>query len=57
MTIIKSDGVMIICPKTNEEQKIHQCILTDCKYECGHSISYGGSEVTCMYEKSKQSTL
>jgi hypothetical protein len=39
----------INCPKVGKTVKIHDCILTDCKYEKGHLIHTGKSYVHCSF--------
>ena len=55
MKIISKD-TWIVCPMTNADRDIHDCILTDCKYEAGHVITHVGW-VNCTFGESKQSKL
>jgi hypothetical protein len=57
MALLKSPGIFIVCPKTKIQQAIHQCVLTECKFESGHTISHEGSEVVCMFGEGKQQKL
>jgi len=56
MKIISKD-TWIVCPKSNVKIQIHACVTDKCKYEAGHTISYDGSEVNCMYGETKQIKL
>lgn len=46
----------IVCPKDGNHIKIHECVLSKCPYENGHTISHGTSYVDCAYPKPQMSS-
>jgi hypothetical protein len=54
MSEITSNDTWIICPKSKQRHQIHDCILSGCKYEHGHTISDSGSRIHCTFGEGKQ---
>jgi hypothetical protein len=56
MTRLETSPVTLLeinCPKDRRNIRIHDCVLSKCPYENGHTISHGSSYVNCDYPKAQ----